>query len=99
MALEAYIPIWEGSSRFIQKEPGARGTRLHRLWGGLTLLAIAEWESSEARTRAFQTIARKYPKNHIARVNDSQYGKVFVVGNADELTTVFPLRNNKRRAR
>lgn len=50
---EEYAKVWIRASEIIQSKPGARGTRLHRTIGDPnTLLAIAEWDSKEARDAA-----------------------------------------------
>ena len=47
---EEYARNWVRASEIIQQTPGARGTRLHRdLNDPGRLLAIASWESREAR--------------------------------------------------
>lgn len=47
---EQYADAWLRASRIIQRATGARGTRLHRRIGDPNvLLAIASWESKEAR--------------------------------------------------
>jgi len=47
---EQYAEAWVRASRIIQQTPGARGTYLHRMIGDPdVLLAIAHWESKEAR--------------------------------------------------
>jgi heme-degrading monooxygenase HmoA len=49
---EQYADIWVRVSEILQRAPGARGTRLHRRIGDpQTLLAIASWDSKEARDR------------------------------------------------
>lgn len=56
-AAEPYAEAWVRASEIIQRAPGARGTRLHRKIGEPNvLLAIAEWDSKEARdaTQGFQ---------------------------------------------
>lgn len=48
--VEDYANAWVRASELIQTAPGARGTRLHRsLVDSDRLLAIASWESKEAR--------------------------------------------------
>ncbi len=48
--VEEYAENWLRASEIIQQTPGARGTRLHRdLNNPNRLLAIASWESREAR--------------------------------------------------
>jgi len=50
---ERYGAAWLEASELIQRAPGARGTRLHRAIGDpMKLLAIASWESKEARDAA-----------------------------------------------
>ncbi len=50
---EEYAASWKRGSAVIQKMSGARGTRLHRKIGDPnTLLAIAEWDTKEARDKA-----------------------------------------------
>lgn len=47
---EQYADAWVRASEHIQQAPGARGTRLHRKIGDPgVLLAIATWESKQAR--------------------------------------------------
>ena len=47
---EDYAQAWVKASAYIQCATGARGTRLHRKIGDeRTLMAIASWESKEAR--------------------------------------------------
>jgi heme-degrading monooxygenase HmoA len=47
---EQYADAWVRASRIIQRATGARGTRLHRKMDEPdVLLAIASWESKEAR--------------------------------------------------
>jgi heme-degrading monooxygenase HmoA len=50
---EQYAEAWVRASEIIQRAPGARGTRLHRKIGEPgVLLAIASWESKQARDAA-----------------------------------------------
>jgi len=47
---EDYAEAWVRASRFIQRAPGAMGTRLHRkVDDPNVLLAIATWDSKAAR--------------------------------------------------
>lgn len=47
---EQYADAWVRTSEYIQRAPGARGTRLHRkIDDPNTLLAIASWDSKAAR--------------------------------------------------
>lgn len=48
--VEEYADTWVKASEIIQRAPGARGTELHRkIDDPTTLLAIATWESKDAR--------------------------------------------------
>jgi hypothetical protein len=88
--LQDYMRLWRDSSEIIQDEsPGARGTKLHRLEGDVpAVLAIAEWESREARDRAFAALSEKYPPDHL--VFQRGKGEVTIIGHADEIDVVFP---------
>lgn len=47
---EEYADAWVRASEIIQRAPGARGTALHRrIDDPNVLIAIAEWDSKEAR--------------------------------------------------
>ena len=47
---EQYADAWIRASEYIQRAPGARGTRLHRkIDDPRTLLAIAHWDSKASR--------------------------------------------------
>ncbi len=51
-SVEEYARGWLEASRIMQQTPGAKGTFLHRKIGDPdTVLAIAHWESKEARDR------------------------------------------------
>ena len=57
---EDYAATWERASKLIQRSPGARGTRLHRKIGDPSvLLAIATWESKEARDNMEAELAQE----------------------------------------
>lgn len=50
---DRYGAAWLEASEIIQRAEGARGTRLHRAIGDpMKLLAIASWESKDARDAA-----------------------------------------------
>ncbi|MGH9456137.1 MAG: antibiotic biosynthesis monooxygenase family protein [Thermoanaerobaculia bacterium] len=54
---EQYADVWVRVSRIIQRQPGARGTRLHRKIGEPdVLLAIASWDSKDARDAATRAL-------------------------------------------
>lgn len=55
--LDEYVDAWEQGSAIIQRMEGARGTKLHRSVGDPRfLLAIAEWDSREARDLAMNRL-------------------------------------------
>lgn len=55
--VEEYASAWKRGSEVIQKMSGAHGTRLHRKIGDPnSLLAIAEWDSKEARDKAMEDL-------------------------------------------
>lgn len=57
VSAEEYKSAWEKGSAVIQKELGARGTKLHRkIEDPNTLLAIAIWESKELRDQAMERL-------------------------------------------
>ena len=65
---EDYAAIWVRASKLIQQSPGALGTRLHRKIGDPSmLLAIATWESKEARDNMEAELSQE-----IADLIDSQ---------------------------
>ncbi len=56
-SIEEYAKTWTEESEIIQKEPGACGTRLHRVIGQENrLIAIASWESKEQRDAAIRKL-------------------------------------------
>lgn len=70
------------------------GTRLHRKRGEEgTYVAIAEWESIEARQQAMAEI-KKGETSRAQRVkewrNNEDFGEVTVIGELDEIDNVLP---------
>lgn len=75
---EDYAEAWVRASRLIQQAPGALGTRLHRkIDDPRTLLAIATWESKDARDAMEAT-----PAEEIERIIAAQapYVSIRVIG-------------------
>ena len=75
---EDYAKVWERASKLIQRSPGARGTRLHcKIGDPSVLLAIATWESKEARDVMEEELAQE-----IADLIDSQsdYVDIHLIG-------------------
>ena len=55
--LDEYVEAWKQGSVIIQRMAGARGTCLHKcITDPGLLLAIAEWDSKEARDLAMQKL-------------------------------------------
>ena len=89
--MEAYMEFWHEISPLIQQEAGALGTRLHRVRGGFAVLAIAEWESKQARILAYQEIAKKYPPDHKIHWQANRFwGKHAFIVEADEIGMALP---------
>ena len=69
--VEEYAEGWVKASKIMQQTPGARGTYLHRKLGcDDTVLAIAHWDSKEARdlkddsaSETVRSILAKHAKN------------------------------------
>ncbi len=84
--LEEYVEAWKQGSVIMQRMAGARGTKLHRSIGdpGL-LLAIAEWDSKEARDLAMQKL-RNDPDPMIKEIlgRDLEFGDFSLVGEFEE---------------
>ncbi len=82
--LEEYVEAWKRASAVIQRMPGARGTRLHRAIGDpRVLLAIAEWDSKEARDRAMARL-REDPTAVEAIGQHLDFGEFSLVGEFEE---------------
>ena len=78
---EQYAEAWVRASEIIQRQPGARGTRLHRRIGDRNvLLAIAEWDSKAQRDA---TQGRLPEADAIIR-EAAQYCEVKVIGEFEE---------------
>jgi heme-degrading monooxygenase HmoA len=68
---EDYIAVWQAESAIIQKEPGARGTRLHRRIDQPNIfVAIATWESKEFRDAALSRLQGDAQINAIRRKHE-----------------------------
>jgi heme-degrading monooxygenase HmoA len=91
---EAFLQDWRNGSRAIQQMPGARGTRLHKSHGEEGIyIAIAEWESREARIAAYVELTKSdHPLGREMRRwgSNSDHGKVTLLAEIDEIDAVFP---------
>lgn len=92
---ETFIEHWCEGSKPIQEYPGARGTRLHKKRDEEnTYIAIAEWESLEARRAAIKEInegVTARAKRVKAWRNNEDFGEVTIVGELDEIDRALPL--------
>lgn len=80
-----YVEAWQRASALMQKQPGAQGARLHRKVGEPEmLLAIASWESIEARDLAMKNL--KNADEETRKIVDKHWevGEITVLGNFDE---------------
>ena len=90
----AFIESWHNGSIPIQKSLGAMGTRLHKKRGDEhTYVAIAEWESREARQAAFAELDK--PGNPLGQEmekwgHNEDFGEVTLIAEVDEIDKVFP---------
>lgn len=81
---EQYADAWLRASRIIQRTPGARGTRLHRKIGRSdALIAIATWDSKEARDAADLTL-RHDPELRQILSEASAHAEITIVGEFEE---------------
>ena len=92
---EEFILHWHNGSIPIQESPGALGTRLHKKRGkDHTYIAIAEWESIEARKAAMQAIYGGDDNDRSRRVKEwgsnEDFGEVTILGEVDEISIVLP---------
>lgn len=90
---QEYIDVWKRGSAVIQKMEGAQGTALHRKIGELgTLLAIATWESKEARDAAMKKLQEVDPETRRIIDAHKEYGETDskMLGNFEEIERVNP---------
>ncbi len=89
-----FIEHWREGSKPIQEYPGARGTRLHKKLGeNHVYIAIAEWESLEARQAAMSDI-KLGESDRAKRVaewgHNEDFGDVTILGELDEIDQALP---------
>lgn len=80
-----YVEAWQRASNIIQKQSGALGSWLHRKIGeSNVLLAIAIWESREARISAMTNL--KNSDEDTRKIIDEHWeiGEITVLGDFDE---------------
>lgn len=82
---EEYAAAWQRGSEIIQKMPGARGTRLHRkIDDPNALLAIAEWESKEARDKAMSELEHRDEKTREILHKHRTLGELTKIGEYED---------------
>lgn len=91
---EQYADAWVRASRIIQREPGARGTRLHRKPGfSDALIAIASWDSKQERDAADASLRADSELRAILS-EASLHAEITIIGEFDDPEwTVLPERN------
>ncbi len=83
--VDEYVSAWKDGSAVIQKMLGARGTRLLiKIGESNTLLAIAEWESKEARDKAMSELDNADEKTRKIIHKHKEYGEFIKIGEYDE---------------
>ncbi len=81
---EQYADAWVRVSRIIQSAPGARGTRLHRKIGDPdALIAIASWDSKEARDAA-DAFLRPNPEMDAILAEAGEHAQITILGEFEE---------------
>ncbi len=90
--IEDYSEVWKKGSAIIQKYPGAKGTRLFRKIGEPDiLLAIAEWESKEARDNAMKSLRGANVETQNIWKAHNDYAEIIKIGEFEEAEwEVFP---------
>ncbi len=83
--VEEYAAAWKRGSEIIQQKSGARNTRLHRKIGDPnTLLAIAEWESKEARDKVMAELESVDEVTHKIVYEHHKFGEFIKIGEYED---------------
>ncbi|MBI5405064.1 MAG: antibiotic biosynthesis monooxygenase [Candidatus Kerfeldbacteria bacterium] len=84
-----YIEAWKNSSAIIQPSDGAEGTWLYRKIGQPdTFLAIANWESIEARDEAMKKLSESGAEIQSVYKKHNEHGTIHIVGTFEEVANV-----------
>lgn len=84
-----YIEAWKNSSAIIQPSAGAEGTWLFRKIGQPdTFLAIANWESVEARDAAMKKLSESGAEIQSVYKKHNEHGTIHIVGTFEEVANV-----------
>ncbi len=82
---DEYVEAWKNGSAIIQKQPGAQGTKLFRKFDEpRVLVAIANWESKEAREAAMKNLEKADPQTKEILDMHTRYGDITVIGAFEE---------------
>lgn len=88
---QEYIDAWKNGSAIIQNSEGARGTVLYRkIDEPGTLIAIAEWESKEARDVAMKKLNEAGLEMRAMLDKHKEHGDIDILGNFEEIAQVNP---------
>lgn len=88
---EDYIEAWKKGSEIIQKSEGARGTALYKkVDDSGSFIAIAEWESEEARKKAMQKLDEAGLEVQQVRHKHKDYGDMEALGYFEEVSRMEP---------
>ena len=86
---QEYIDAWKNGSSIIQKSLGAKGTTLYRKIGEPgNLIAIAEWDSKEARDAAMKKLDEADEKTKKILKRHRDFGETKILGNYEEVASV-----------
>lgn len=101
---QQYIDAWRRGSQLVQVLPGARGTIMHRsLDYSNTYMAIATWDSKEARDSAMYELGQMDQSILEIWNEDEQYATFLLVsadlGHFEEIARVNPPFIQSRRSR
>lgn len=78
---EQYTDAWQKGSQIIQQQPGAKGTELHRKIGeDNVFLAIANWESKEARDKAMSALKEMDSETQQILSRHEQFADINIIG-------------------
>lgn len=84
-----YIDAWKKGSAIIQQSTGAKGTILYRnLNEPNTFIAIAEWESKEARDAAMKKLQEEGIEVQTLLKKHKDFGNTETLGNFEEIARV-----------
>lgn len=85
VTVEQYVEAWKKGSELIQKQSGAKGTRLYRKIGEPDrLLAIADWESKEARDVAMANLRESGEDIQKIWRDHNNFGELIKIGAFEE---------------